>query len=180
MTLIKTYENIKNHYNHDRSWFYHLSEIDFDIFLTLHFKNKDYYGNSDDAHNNRRRLFRESFGNIARNLNKPYKSLFYFGICELGEDNKMHSHTLFKKRKDLNISNDELIECLKDSVDYRHFRKPLRENPRHVEVVKDSVDCSNYILKIKTTEDKKFNIKENYYHSKNFHQICEYLKNGSW
>jgi hypothetical protein len=180
MTLIKYNENIKKYYNHDLPMFYNISRIEFDIFLTLHFKKEEYYNNSDDSHYRRRRVLRESFGNITKNLGKPYKSLFYFGICELGSDNKMHSHTLIKKRKDFDISNNELIECIKDSVDYRHFRKPSREEPRHVEVVKDSRDCSNYILKIRTTEDKKYNIKENYYHSKNFEQVCGYMQNGLW
>lgn len=180
MTLIKPDENIKKYYNHDKPLFYNLSKIDFDIFLTLHFKKEEYYKNSDDSHNRRRRLLRECFGNITRNLGKPYKSLFYFGICELGSDNRMHSHTLIKKRKDFNISDEDLMEYINYSIDFRYFRKPEREEPRNIEVVNDSIDCTNYILKIKTTEDKKYNIKENYYHSKNFEQICGYMQKGLW
>ena len=47
MKIIKYNENkdiqVDTHFNHDESFYFHLKDIKFDIFLTVHFKNKKLY-----------------------------------------------------------------------------------------------------------------------------------------
>ncbi len=176
------YNNNIKHYNHDTSWFYHLNQIEFDLLLTLHFKHRKHYANTQQADCNRRKLLRETFGGIAVIPPRvPHRSLFYFGIAELDCNDKMHTHILLKARKDIqNIRIDELVAKIHAGIGKKNFRLVEKDIPRSVEVVKDSTDAANYILKIKTVSEKEHRIKENYYHSKNFVQICEYMKKGLW
>jgi hypothetical protein len=176
------YTSNTRHFNHDESWFFHLNQIQFDLLLTLHFKEHKHYANTLQGDCNRRRLLRETFGKIASTPPRvPHRSLFYFGITELGCDDRMHSHTLVKIRKDIKgISSEELIGKIHSGIDNENFRLVERDIPRSVEVVKDSTNTTNYILKIKTAMEKEHRIKENYYHSKNFVQICKYMKQGLW
>jgi hypothetical protein len=168
------------HFNHDKAWFYHLNQIEFDLLLTLHFKDEKHYKNTIQADCNRRKLLRNTFGNIAMYLEIPHRSLFYFGITELDCQNRMHAHILLKTRKDLKISSEELVEGIKKTIDNRFYRKTEKEIPRSVEVIRDSTDTTNYILKIKTNTEYEHRIKECFYHSKNIVQICDYMKQGLW
>jgi hypothetical protein len=185
MTIIKQNEKDKNpldtHFNNDESFYYHLKDIKFDIFLTVHFKKKKFYSKSIDSHCNRKNFFRETFGNLTRYLEIPHKSLFYFGIAERDCNDKMHCHLLVKFRKDLKLSDEEKVKGINKIFllgwDYFRFKDT---NQRNVEVVSDSQDATNYMLKIKTFYEKESNTKENYYHSKNFTQICKYMKEGLW
>jgi hypothetical protein len=171
----------QKHFNHDKSWFYHLNQIEFDLFITLHYKLEKHYRDSIQAYCNRRRLMRETFGNIIKNhLNLTHKSLAYFGITETDSQDRMHGHILLKKRKDLTLSNDELISGIYEGIKNKHFRIENKEKPRNVEVIKDSKDATNYILKIRTSKEREHSIKENFYYSKNFVEICEYMKAGKW
>ena len=92
----------------------------------------------------------------------------------------MHGHILLKKRKDLILSNDELIAGICAGMLKKPFRIENKEKPRGVEVINDSKDATNYILKIRTAKEREHSIKENFYHSKNFIEICEYMKEGKW
>jgi hypothetical protein len=176
-----TIQTEKQYSRHDKAWFYHLNQIEFDLFITIHFKKYQHYKNSDDADCRRRKLFREIFGDITSNLNIPCKSLAYFGITELDSQDKMHGHILLKKRKDLvALSNDELIDGIRAKINIKQFRVEKNANPRNVEVVNDSKDATNYILKIRTAKEREHSIKENFYYSKNFIQICKYIKEGKW
>ena len=92
----------------------------------------------------------------------------------------MHGHILLKKRKDLILSNDEVIAGIYAGIKNKHFRIENKVKPRDVEVIKDSKDATNYILKIRTAKEREHSIKENIYYSKNFIQICKYMKEGKW
>ena len=61
-----TSEIFQKHFRNDEAWFYHLNEIEFDLFVTLHFKNQEYYANTIQSDCNRKRVFRETFGNITK------------------------------------------------------------------------------------------------------------------
>jgi hypothetical protein len=113
-------------------------------------------------------------------LEIPHRSVFYFGITELDCKERMHAHILLKTRKDLKISSEELVESIKKTIDKKYFRKTDEELPISVEVIRDSNDATNYILKIKTNTEYEHRIKECFYHSKNFVQICDYMKQGLW
>jgi hypothetical protein len=176
----KIQNSTKKHFNHDKAWFYHLNQIKFDLFLTLHFKQEKLYKNTLEADCNRRKLFRNTFGNVAMYLKIPHKALFYFGITELDCKDRMHAHILLKKRKDVKISLEELVQAIQKTIDTKCYRKINNQIPRSVEIIKNSNDATNYILKIKTNAEYTHRIKENYYHSKNFVQICDYMKQGSW
>ena len=185
METIKQSEDIYSitgkHFNHDNAFYYHLKDIKFDLFLTIHFKNRKYYSNSIQAHCNRSKLFRETFGNLINYLGIKHKSLCYFGIAESDCNDKMHCHLLIKFRKDLNFSTQEKIDGINKIFllgwDYFRFTD---SNQRSVEVVNDSQDATNYMLKIKTIDEKETNTKDYYYHSKNFTKICQYMKEGLW
>lgn len=171
----------KQHFNHDKAWFYHLNQINFDLFITLHMTQMEHYNDSIDSDCKRRKLFRETFGNIIKNhLKQTHKSIAYFGITELDSQNRMHGHILLKKRKDLILSNDEVIAGIYEGIKNKHFRIENKEKPRDVEVIKDSKDATNYILKIRTAKEREHSIKENIYYSKNFIQICKYMKEEKW
>ena len=175
-----TIHSEKQYSRHDKAWFYHLNQIEFDLFITLHMVRMEHYKDKIEADCKRRRLFRETFGNICEYLEIPTKSLSYFGITELDSQDRMHGHILLKKRKDLILSNDELISGVYAGIADKPFRFEKKEKPRDVEVIKDSKDATNYILKIRTAKEREHSIKENFYHSKNFIQICEYMKEGKW
>lgn len=171
----------KNHFNHDKSFYYNLKDINFDVFLTVHFRKKGLYSESLDSDCNRRKFFREIFGNLTTYLEIPRKSLFYFGIAEIDCDDKMHCHLLIKFRNDVFLSDQEKVKGINKI--YLLAKDDLRitdTNKRGVEVVDDSQNAANYMLKIKTFDEKQTNLKENYYHSKNFDKICKYMNAGAW
>jgi hypothetical protein len=174
-----TSEIFQKHFRNDEAWFYHLNEIEFDLFVTLHFKNQEYYANTIQSDCNRKRVFRETFGNITKYLRIPRKSLCYFGVSELDCNGRMHSHTLVKTRKDVNIATNDLAEGIKQVIGQKYFRISGENAPRSVEVIEDSRNAANYILKIKTEEEKQLNMKC-IHHSKNFREICQFLKNDNW
>ena len=180
---LKNLENIDNnkkYFNHDKSFFYHLKDIEFDLFLTLHYKRSIYYKNTKDSECIRRRILRELFGNISRYLKIPYRSIMYFGASEKGSDNRIHSHILIRTRKDIHIENNELIEAIFAVLDKKIIRMDKKDISKGIAIVGDSVNASNYILKLKTSEEKQISIKEYFYHSKNFEKICESCKSGDW
>jgi hypothetical protein len=169
------------HYNHDESFYYNLKNINFDVFLTVHFKRWQYYSQSKDADCMRRRLFRENFANITYALGIPRKSLFYFGTAEADCDDKMHCHILLKYRKDVILTNQEKLKGIDDIFLFaKDYLRNTEINQRRVELVNNSQNAANYMLKLKTFDQKRLKAKENYYHSKNFTYICEYMKAGLW
>jgi hypothetical protein len=177
---IKNIDNNEKYFNHDKSFFYHLKDIQFDLFLTLHYKRSIYYKNTKDSECIRRRILRELFGNISRYLKIPYRSIMYFGVSEKGSDNRIHSHILIRTRKDIHIENNELIDAIFAVLDKKIIRMDTKDISRGIAVVVNSVNASNYILKLKTSEEKQISVKEDFYHSKNFVRICESCKTGEW
>lgn len=172
---------VDTHFNHDESFYHHLKDIKFDIFLTVHFKYRQLYSKTNDSHCNRNRFFREAFGNLTRYLEIPHKALFYFGIAESDCNNRMHCHLLLKFRKDLIFSEEEMVNAIQKIylLDWESLRY-TKNHRRSVEKLDHSQDATNYILKIKTFDEKQSNTKDFYYHSKNFIQICDYMKAGKW
>jgi hypothetical protein len=177
---IRNIYNNEKYLKNDKSFFYHLKDIEFELFITLHYKQSIHYKNTQDGQCNRRRLLKELFLNITRYLEIPQRSLMYFGVSELGSDNKIHSHILLKLRKDVNIEYNELIDAFFAVLDRNYIRIDNWGMSRIIEVVQDSMDAANYILKLKNSKEKKISVKEEYYHSKNFEQICESCKNEEW
>jgi hypothetical protein len=177
---INNIHNNEKYFNHDKSFFYHLKDIEFDLFLTLHYIRSIHYKNTQDSECNRKRLLRELFGNISKFLGIPYRSIMYFGVSEIGKDNKIHSHILIKTRKDIHIENNKLISAIFTVLDKKILRIDKKNFSRSIAVVENSLDASNYILKLKTSEEKQISVKEDFYHSKNFVQVCESCKCGQW
>lgn len=164
---IETIKEIKNHDKNMDSFVYHLEKISFDLFVTLHFKGRMFYNESQNAHCPRRKVLRETFGNIVKRLKIPNRSLNYFGTCEPDSEGKMHLHLLVKTRKDLNhLSKDIVISAITKEISTDEFRANKIKPDRRIEIVRDSQRAANYIFKLKTDSEKSSSFKEWYYHSK--------------
>jgi hypothetical protein len=93
----------------------------------------------------------------------------------------MHCHLLLKFRRDLNLSEQEKINGINKIflLDLGSLRYK-KNDKRNVESIHDSQDATNYMLKIKTFDEKQSNTKDFIYHSKDFTKICSYMKAGTW
>jgi hypothetical protein len=178
---IETIKEIINNDKNTDSFVYHLEKISFDFFITIHFNRVNLYNNSQDAHCARRKILRETCGNIAKRLRIPNRSLNYFGVCEPDSEGKMHLHLLLIKRKDLNhLPKDIVISAITEEISTDEFRANEATLDRRIEPVKNSQRAVNYIFKLKTDSEKSSSFKEWYYHSKYFFDDLPRIIENSW
>jgi hypothetical protein len=170
------------HFNHDQAFYYHLKEIDFDLFITFHFKDNIHSGTNPSSASNRRWLLQETFWNLTKALNIPQGSIQYFAVGEIGADGRTHCHVLVKKRKDVKLSNTDILCAVPMVVEKKYFKMSDlivgEVLPRSLEIVSNSPDAVNYILKLRSGDEKKLGIKEDLYHSPRFWYKFEYLSRG--
>ena len=177
-----THISQEKHFNHDKSFYPHLKEIDFDLFITFHFKNNLHSGTHASSPSNRRWLLKETFWNLTKTLNIPQSSLQYFAVGEVGADYKTHCHVLVKKRKDVKLSNADILSTVPSVVEKKYFKMNHlmigEVLPRSLEIVSNSPDAVNYILKLRSGDEKKVGIKEDLYQSPRFWDKFGYMKRG--
>lgn len=138
-------------------FFFSLQNIPFHLFITLHYRNPTFYGNTCDALLKRNRLISDIIHQTRTRLLLPQKSIHYFGTSEKGISERVHTHTLVHIREDtlpmeesiitqiIDLLPSELIDVSKQT--YGLFSPQVGK-------IKDSQAVSSYLCKIRPGSDQ--------------------------
>jgi hypothetical protein len=157
--------------NETDPFYYGLKVIDWDIFLTLKFKN--HRTSSDIDNNYRRKQFEGLMIQLTKTVKRTYLQLhandiLYFACEEKNREDLYHLHALISLKRTSMIDPEsirrELVDLVSDARDEagkkiykvpRRVKGTLKENRvyRHCELVHSSVRVNSYINKVQGNYD---------------------------
>jgi hypothetical protein len=82
--------------------FYHIKDIKWNLFLSIHFKTPTYYSDNEDAERNRRLLFKKIISETCDRLNLATNDLQYVATTEK-QQYRCHYHSLIYIKKKSNV-----------------------------------------------------------------------------
>ena len=173
--------------NHDEAWYYHLSQINWDFFLSLRYIKQSHYGKSSISHSRRKDLIWKLFQNTRKELQLPRNAIQWFASTEDNQIEGCHNHILVRSRCDVPFTKKEVLQTI-----FKNLPNDLVENtmiktgeilPKSLKFVQNRPQLVSYVLKVKDGEEKITGIKEMEFFSEKFVRLCNKMKirgRNSW
>jgi hypothetical protein len=167
-------------HKHDESWYYHLSKIKWDFFLSIRYKRARHYGTSFQSHSQRRDAIWNLFQNTRKELQLPRNAIQWFVSTEHNQIEGYHNHILVKSRADVPFGKQDILQTL-----FKNLPKDLVEDtkikegdilPKSFQVVENSQRVVSYVLKTPEGEERVTGIKEKEFFSEKFIRLCQKMK----
>jgi hypothetical protein len=135
----------------DNTYYHVLTEIDWNVFLTLKFRKPGFTGLSISASWKRKRYLWDLCHEVISELDFSSNDLQYFWAEEVNSERQVHCHILFHRVYANKCSVEDLRRSIERNIDPKIVQIPTAKSgqePPHVQTVRSQERVARYILKI--------------------------------